>query len=72
MTSLIQKNGTLYTITNNGDSKEDFNSKLKFIFSDLSNDKNDFESRYTLSRCFLNHKKLGVEYPKHIMDIINK
>ena len=72
MCALIQKNGIIYLMSKNlEESENDFNDKLKFIFKDFRNTKNEFESRLSLSKCYLNHKKLGVEYSKDIMDKIN-
>ncbi len=68
---IVQKNGMIYTI--NSESNPIIQSeKLRFLFKNLSVEKNDFEMRNKLLPCYLNHKKLGVEYNKEIMDAIQK
>jgi hypothetical protein len=61
----VQKNGMFYSVAKME------NDELKFIFRNLSaTDKNDFENKQKLGKCYMNHKKLGVMYNKEIMDII--
>ena len=72
MTTLIQKNGMLFTISNNGENEEDFSLKLEFIFKDFKNERGEFETKSNLAKCYVQHKKLGCIYNKEIMDIIQK
>ncbi len=72
MTTIIQKNGMVYTMVNNEKSDKIFYDKLNFIFDNLKNDKNDFETRNNLSKCYINYKYLGVEYNSEIMNLIQK
>lgn len=72
MSTLIQKNGTLYLMNQNGESEKNYNDKLKFIFTNISNERGDFETRCNIEKCYQNYKRLGVVYNKDIMDIIQK
>lgn len=64
---MIKKNGMIYTVTNETD-----NDSLKFIFLNLKADKDDFENKTKLAKCYMNHKKLGVEYSSEVMSMFNK
>ena len=65
-TIVIQKDGILYTLINTDKKKEDFYTRVQFIFKGTFSTKDEFDQRFTLSNCYLQHKKLGVVYPEPI------
>ena len=56
-TIVVQKNGVLYTMTNTDKKIDDFYSRVQFIFKGTFSTKDEFDQRFTLSNCYLQHKK---------------
>jgi hypothetical protein len=68
---VVQRNGVFYTLENRDGKKDDFNKRLKFIFSGSIKDKDEFTKRLKLSNCYMNSIKLGVTYPESIQTQLN-
>jgi hypothetical protein len=65
---VVQRGGVFYTIDNRDRNKNDFNMRLKFIFSSSIGTKEEFTKRFKLSNCYMNTNKLGVKYPEAIQN----
>jgi hypothetical protein len=65
-TTVIQKDGILYTMTNNDKNITVFNDRLQFIFKTSTTSKDEFDNRVKLSNCYINSKHLHVVYPENI------
>jgi hypothetical protein len=70
-TTVVQKDGVLYTITNNDHNIEDFNDRMEFIFRTSCSSKDEFDNRVKLSNCYMNTKKLRVVYPENIQSMFS-
>ena len=67
---VVQRGGVFYTIENRDRNKNDFNKRLKFVFSNSIDTKEEFTKRMKLSNCYLNTIKLGVTYPEDIQKLL--
>ncbi len=65
---VVQRGGVFYTLENRERNKNDFNKRLKFIFSGSVETKEEFTKRLKLSNCYINTIKLGVAYPAEIQN----
>ena len=67
---VVQRGGVFYTVENRDRNNNDFNKRLKFVFSSSLDTKEEFTKRMKLSNCYINTIKLGVTYPEEIQKLL--